>query len=268
MTSSDPNNESQSQQIAATLWALRFAGETVNSMPAHCHPNDDDIGRQAQLYYPHLAEDTIAGWKIAATSKSGQEHIGVQGPLEGPYLSSHIYDDGAILSMTGNHMAVAEAEFAFRFGQTLEVREQAYSEQEVLVAVASLHPSLELPDSRISDYPDAGPAVLLADCACGRDWVLGAATRVDWRSMDLAECPAKLIINDATVTEGKGADALGHPVTALTWLVNKLCQRGIAIQADQVVTTGVCGKPQPVKAGDRVVCDLGVFGTVGVQLTD
>ncbi len=260
--------EDRAQQAAATLWALWNAGETINSLPPHCAPNDEAEGRRAQLYFPKLADDTIGGWKIAGTSAGGQQHIGVAAPLEGPYLKSKVHSDGAVLSMTGNHMAVAEAEFAFCFQQDLNSRTEDYSMEEILAAVGSLHPSLELPDSRLSDFAHAGAAALLADCACGRDWVVGAATSADWRDADLSRASTQLIINDKIVSQGTGADALGNPLTALKWVVNQLSKRKLAIQAGQFITTGVCGLPKPIQSGDRVTCDLGVYGTVSAQLVD
>ncbi len=258
----------RSQQAAATLWALWNAGETVNSLPPQCKPESEEAGRQAQMFFAELANDDIGGWKIAATSAGGQKHIGVTAPLEGPYLKSHMHSDGAVLSMAGNHMAVAEAEFAFRFGQSLKFRAKPYTISEILDAIESLHPSLEFPDSRISEFGSAGAATLLADCACGRDWVIGKATTTDWRHVDLANAPTKLIINSEVATEGTGSDALGNPLTALEWLVNRLSSREIAIQAGQYVTTGVCGLPKPIRSGDQVTCDLGEFGTVSASLVD
>ncbi len=261
-------SDRRARQAAAALFALRNAGETINSLPMHCKPKNDDEGRQSQLSYPELANDPIAGWKIAASSVGGQKHIGVSAPLEGPYLASHIHHNGAILSMAGNHMAVAEAEFAFCFSRDLESRAEPYTTEEILDAIESLHPSLEFPDSRISDFANAGAATLLADCACGRDWVIGEAATADWRSAELSSVATKLIINDEIATQGTGADALGSPLLALAWVVNRLSERNIAVQAGQFITTGVCGLPKPIQAGDRVTCDLGEFGSVSAVLVD
>ena len=256
------------KQAAATLWALRNAGETVNALPAHCNPRDKIDGQSAQLYYTELSGDSLAGWKIAATSAGGQKHIGVNEPLEGPYLRIHTHGPNAVLSMTGNYMAVAEAEFAFRFATNLKARNGGFTVKQILNAVESLHPSLEFPDSRISDFAVAGDAALLADCACGKDWVIGDATSEDWQNANLASAPIRLIINGETVTEGTGKDSLGSPLLALQWLVNRLCARGINIESGHYVTTGVCGLPKPVKSGDRVTADLGKFGSVTATLTE
>ena len=261
-------NEDRSRQAAATLWALQCAGETINALPAHCNPSNEAEGRKAQLFFAELAGSSIAGWKIAATSAGGQNHIGVTAPLEGPYLESRIHSDGAILSMAGNHMAVAEAEFAFRFGRSLDFRSEPYEVEEILEAVDSLHPSLEFPDSRISEFATVGAAALLADCACGRDWVLGAASTADWATANLQMAPARLIVNDEVVSEGTGEDALGSPLLALNWVVNQLRIRGITIESGQYITTGVCGLPKPIRSGDRVICDLGEFGSVSATLVD
>lgn len=260
------DSNSPIDKAAAALLALWEAGETIQSLPVQCQPVSKEQGRQVQMKLCELSGESIAGWKIAATSTGGQKHIGVDGPLEGPYLVNHVHPPNSIISMTGNHMAVAETEFAFRFGQALKSRNSPYGIDEILSAVKSLHPSLELPDSRISDFSKAGAPTLLADCACGKDWIVGTQTSEDWQTMNLAECPTKLIINDEVVTEGFGRDALGGPLEALKWIVNKLSARDITIEAGQYVTTGVCGLPKPIQAGDRVTADLGIFGSVSAVL--
>ena len=220
------------------------------------------------MEFSALAESPVSGWKIAATSKGGQTHIGVFNPLEGPYLESKTHESGVRLSMRGNHMAVAEAEFAFVLNRDIPPRSKPYEWNEILDAIGQLLPSLELPDSRFKDFKDIGAAGLIADCACARDCVLGAPTKEDWRSVDLNECPVQLRINGDVVTQGTGADALGDPRKAMTWLVNRLSTRNIPLRSGQFVTTGVCGKPMPIIAGDHVVADLGRFGTSEAYLTD
>ena len=259
---------SASRKAAATIWALWQAGEAIADLPDDCKMTDESEGQESQIALTEIAGDSIRGWKIAATSAGGQNHINVPHPLEGPYLASKTHDTDAVLSMTGNHMAVAEAEFAFQFDQRVTPKPEPYTRDEVLGAVDSLMPSLELPDSRILNFREAGAAALLADCACARDCILGQKTNIDWKSYDLAQFEVKLMINDEIVTQGTGRDALGDPVTALLWLVNRLSGRGIAIEPGQFVTTGVCGLPSPIKSGDHVVSDLGIFGTASAILID
>ena len=72
-------------------------------------------------------------------------------------------------------MRVAEAEFAFRMGVDLPPRPQPYSVDEVLAAVATLHPAIEVPDSRFDDFTIVGAPQLIADNACAHLFVLGPA---------------------------------------------------------------------------------------------
>jgi 2-keto-4-pentenoate hydratase len=42
----------------------------------------------------------------------------------------------------------------------------------------------------------------------------------------------------------------------------------VTLRAGQVVTTGTCLVPLPIAPGDRVTCDFGVLGSVGVSFVD
>ena len=61
---------------------------------------------------------------------------------------------------------VAEAEFAFRMAVDLPPRGRAYAVDQVLAAVATLHPAIEVPDSRYDDFTLVGAAQLIADNSC------------------------------------------------------------------------------------------------------
>ena len=65
---------------------------------------------------------------------------------------------------------------------------------------------------------------------------------------------------------GDGRAALGDPYLALTWLVNELSSRGMALHSGQYVSTGTCMVPLAVAPGDRVSADFGFFGTIDLQI--
>ena len=126
----------------------------------------------------------LFGWKIAATSKAGQAHIAVDGPMAGRLLRERVRDNGGRVPFAGNHMRVAEAEFAFRMGADLPPRGRPYRADEVLAAVAALHPAIEVPDSRFEDFTVVGAAQLIADNACADYFVLGPPAPAGWQSID------------------------------------------------------------------------------------
>ena len=254
------------KRAAAFVWKHWSGGTCFESLPRELSPQTITDGYRIQAAIGDLAGDEMVGWKIAATSEAGQRHIHVDGPIAGRLLGSRVYRSPARFAMGANRMRVAEAEFAFTLADDLPPRETPYTLTEVMGAVATLHPAIELPDSRFEDFTVAGSPALAADVACAHWFVLGEATRADWRSVDLRTHATRLEINGETVTTGRGADALGDPRAALTWLANAHAERGEGLLAGQVITTGVCGKPSPIDDGDRIVADFGLFGQVEVHL--
>src|SRR5262249_8055229 len=120
---------------AKTLWLNWQQSLRIRELPAHIRPADRADAYAIQRRLADLSGEDVVGWKIAATSRAGQAHIGVDGPLAGRLLKQRVLKSGATISLNGNLMRVAEAEFAFRFSRGLERREQAYGLSEVLDAV-------------------------------------------------------------------------------------------------------------------------------------
>jgi hypothetical protein len=67
--------------------------------------------------------------------------------------------------------------------------------------------------------------------------------------------------------QGKGANVLGDPRIALTWIVNELSGLEIPLLACQVVATGTCVTPIAVVPGDEVKANLGRLGALSVRFS-
>ena len=210
-------------QVLLSTWEN---GGRIPALPQASRPSSRGEGYAVQSALQSLSGDGLAGWKIAATSPAGQAHIGVDGPLAGRLLSGRVRPSGSTLALAGNHMRVAEPEFAFRMARDLLPRSQPYAMEEVLECASTLHPALEVPDSRYEDFARVGAAQLIADNACAHYFVLG------------------------------------DPRAALTWLANELRALGVGLRSGQVVTTGTCMTPLELHAGDQVRADFGVLGVV------
>lgn len=253
-------------QAAALLWDTWQSGQRLRGgLPEHLRPATRADGYAIQALLETRSASPVFGWKIAATSLAGQAHIGVDGPLAGRLLAERAHSDGAVLPLAHNLMRVAECEFAFRMGRTLMPRVATYTREEVLEAVASLHPAIEVPDSRFEAFERVGVAQLLADNACASEFLLGAPTLASWRGMDLVAHPVEARVNGGPPHLGKGANVLGDPAVALVWLVNELSSLGIALETGQVVITGTCVVPIPVAPGDEVKADFGELGRISVR---
>jgi 2-keto-4-pentenoate hydratase len=258
--------ERQRQRAADIVWEHWAAGTRMRALPAEVRPMTRREGYGVQALLEQRSAHPLYGWKIAATSKVGQQHIAVDGPLAGRLLRERVRADGREIPYGTNHMRVAEAEFAFRMGRDLLPRGEPYTTAEVLAAVASFHPAIEVPDSRFDDYTSVGAPQLIADNACAHYFVLGPAAADSWRSIDLVEHRVVGRIEGKLEHEGKGANVLGDPRGALTWLANELSALNLTLAADQVVTTGTCIVPLPIEPGDRIHADFGVLGSVSARM--
>lgn len=254
------------EQAAGYLAGLGERGERCAALPAGLEP----AGR-AEAYLVQAAVESrsarpLHGWKIAATSLAGQKHIGVDGPLAGRYVAERVVPSGGKVPFGRNHMKVAEVEFGFRFARHVPPRRERYSEEEVLAMVASLHPMIEIPDSRYDRFETVGAAALIADNACAHWLVEGPAMPESWRRLDLRTLQPVGRIAGRPDVVGLGSNVLGSPVTALAWLVNELSGLGITLKKGEIVSTGTCIVPMAIAAGDHVEGDFGELGRVSVSL--
>lgn len=259
-------NQQQVSESASILWHTWMQSALIDELPQHCRPTNRSEGYAIQAEIARLSKQTQFGWKIAATSKGGQEHIGVDGPLAGRLLEGRVKNSGDKLVLGKNLMKVAEAEFAFRMGKALPPRADEYNQDEVLAAVDTLHPAIEIPDSRYADFVTVGAPQLIADNACACWFVLGPATSADWRSVDLVNHEVVAWRNGEIAAKGTGANVLGDPRLALTWLANELRREKIGLRAGDVVTTGTCVIPFAIAPNDKVHLDFGELGSVAVEL--
>ncbi|WP_236863913.1 2-keto-4-pentenoate hydratase [Brevibacterium daeguense] len=244
--------------------------EQLAELPVDAAPTTRAAAYAVQARLTELSHQPTVGWKIAATSAAGQRHINVDGPLGGRVLEDRVHPDGAEVSLTGNMMQLAEPEFVFVLGTSLAPQPEPYGAHQIMDAVSDLRLGIELPSTRFTDVTAVGALQLIADSACGHHFVLGPSVRAGWRELNLSKVHMSAAVNGPSghrEIAGRGANVLGNPVTALTWLVNELSELGIGLEAGTFVTTGTCSDPIPVRVGDTITADFDGLGTVTCALT-
>jgi 2-keto-4-pentenoate hydratase len=259
-----PPADARIDAAARALLAVPHVGPLLDGLPERLRPLSRTEAYAVQTRVAELrAQDTV-GWKIAATSIAGQRHINVAGPLAGRILRDRLVDDPSAISLAGNAMCLAEIEFVFVLGAALAPRDRAYTRAEVRDAVGTVHLGVELPDTRYSTVTEVGELQLIADNACSHQFLLGPEASPLWERLPLDECPVAGTVTGPSGTrsaEGSGANVLGHPLEALTWLVNELSAQGVPLQPGQFVTTGTCCTPIPLEPGDTLTATWGALGT-------
>ena len=255
------------KQASDLLRTCRSQGTEIPNLPDAMRPasHAEAYAIQQQVETP---ADPRKGWKIAATSTAGQQHIGVSGPIIGRITSGMMLAEGAPVSAASNRMLVAEAEFVFVFNKTITPRPQRYSQQEALSLVSALRLGLEFPNSRYTHFETAGELSLIADNACAHQFMLGPAVPDSWRELVLAEHVVTGQVAGTHKYEGVGANVLGDPRKALLWFLNETAAQNITIDEGDFITTGTSTQPMPFQVGDTISADFGILGEMRCQISD
>ncbi len=209
---------------ARSIWEAWTSEHPLAAIGEDTRPADLDEGYAIQRQLDELA-GAPAGWKIAATSKAGQDHLGATGPMVGRLYEFQRRRSGSTLPAQAMRMRSAEPEFAFIFAENLDGGSESLKADDVLAAVASLVLAIEVPDSRFEDFTSVGVPSLVADAMCSGYFILGP-TISDWRGLDLVAQEARVLVNGEERSTGRGANVMGDPRAALAWMANEVTGRG------------------------------------------
>ncbi len=153
-----------------------------------------------------------------------------------------------------------EAEIALLMGHDLPPRPAPYSREEVIAAIASAHPAIELLQSRYRDVDAVDPFSALADSLSHYGLVYGDPIP-GWQSIDLDAESVRVMVNGAEVKRRTGNPA-GEMIRLVVWLANEGTHWAGGLKAGQVVTTGSWTGKDTVPAGGTVRMVFDHCGTV------
>ena len=216
-------------EAAKLIWNSWENGKKIETLPDKIMPYSRNEAYEIQKQIEIFSKNTILGWKIAATSKDGQNHIGVSGPLAGRIFKEKVSNPSSVIALGYNKMRVAEPEFAFRIGSLIKPNKTLFTSEEVMELVDSLYLAIEFPDSRFNNFSSVGELNLIADNACADQFVISSPIEKDWKKIDFSNF--KLSISNSKFSyQGSGSNVLGDPRVALTWLVNEFSQNNIVLE--------------------------------------
>jgi 2-keto-4-pentenoate hydratase len=231
-------------------------------------PLDDAYRIQDALHRLMMAggRGTIAGWKIAVTSKAMQEMTGVDQPVAGAIFSSVVLTSGARVDLATYHHLGVEFEVAVRLGDDLPASGGPWTRASVAGRVAACIPAFELVEDGDADYKNLDAFTLVAQNTWNGGVVLGAPV-TSFRDVNLETAVTRCWINGEPSGQGKTGDALGHPFEAVAWLANLLNRRGRILGRDMIVMTGSSITTKFPARGDRIRFTIDGLGEVSLEVT-
>jgi 2-keto-4-pentenoate hydratase len=235
-----------SERVAAAadaLVAARRSRRPIPTLTTHWPDlNESDAYAIARATEALLAEPRV-GYKLGYTSAAMRAQMGVDQPNYGVLTAPTRVVHGGVLPMAELIHPLVEPEIAFVMAADVPDPEQTGA------AVASVHAALEIVDTRYEAYRFKAPDNI-ADNSSAARFVIGPAMALP-QGTDLAALPVRLWADGDLLGEGSGADALGHPLAALTWLAERLLQDGAMLRTGDVVLTGGLTRAYAAQPGMR-----------------
>ncbi len=227
MTGSRPDTLTQ---ITDILLDARRDTRPIPSLPPELVP--------ANLEEVYVVQDQIAaafgeigGWKVGASSPEAT-------PMFCPMPAAWMAPSGGVLSGPRWQYRGIEAEIAFLVGQDLPPRpDRPYTREEVLNAMASCHPAIEVLETAFSDPATVVREAMLADLQMHGGFIHGPAL-ADWRQVDFTQETVTLIVDSVIRVERTGANTSGDLLKLLPWLANEGASRTGGLRKGQWITTG------------------------------
>src|ERR1700754_5110880 len=220
--------EKELMSAAGMLLEARRTNKPIDDLPDAVRPKtlEEAYFIQGRLA---LAYGEIGGWKVGAPTADAT-------PMFAPMPLAWIASNHAELG--GRHrFRGLEAEIAFQMGTDLSPREKAYSREEVVAAIASCHPAIEVIESGLTDPLKAEKLSMIADIQMHGAFVYGAAI-ANWQAIDFSKERVVLAVDGVVRVDRTGSNTSGDLMRLLPWLANEGAARTGGLKAGQWITTG------------------------------
>jgi 2-keto-4-pentenoate hydratase len=242
------NYSSLEEAAAEFLIAARRARRAGDRLPESCRPADVDAALAIQRRVSEVLGEPIGGWKAAMPSPGKI--------MLAPIYAATIFCASPCTYRTNGVSARVEPEVAFVLCRDLGPRAIAYSDDEVVGAIAETRLVLELLGGRYADPAAVSFPEKLADGLNNQGLFVGSVVAGGLERV-LDAFPLTIEGPEGLLLSRDGRHPAGHPLAPLCWLANFLAARGEGLKAGQVVTTGsYCGALElPLATPLRVTFD-------------
>ncbi|HUB41381.1 MAG TPA: fumarylacetoacetate hydrolase family protein [Streptosporangiaceae bacterium] len=201
----------------------------------------------------------LAGWKLGLTSRAKQAQVGVHEPVRGFLAAANALDLAEPLLVREYIQPRAEPEIAFIMAASLAG--PTVSSADVMAATAAVAVGIEILDSRYRDYTFTAPDVVADNTSAAR-YLIGPA--VSAAGLDLRLLGVLLEHNGEVIATASGAAALGHPASAVAWLVRSLAAENDGLRPGDLVLSGGLTAAVALQTGDVVTVAADRLGSVEI----
>lgn len=195
----------------------------------------------------------VVGYKAGLTNPAVQQRFGLSAPLKGTLLAGMLLNDGAEVPARFGARPFLEPDLVVEVGSS-DIHD-ARTPIDVLKALRSVRPFIELPDTLVEDPTKITAVVLVANNVGARLGVLGPPlpVRADPAFADALKTMRVRTADDTgkALGDAPGTAILGDPLNAVIWLAAELRKEGITLKPGDLLSLGAFGSG-PAEAGRTV----------------
>lgn len=247
------------RHTAERIVGIFRARQPIDALPDALIPGSLDEAYRVREAYEAIEtprRGQVVGYKIGLTTPIMQQLCGVDEPCYGAMFHSEVRTSPAEVRVADYCHVGIETEIAMRLGADLP---EGGGRERVEAAVESCMAAIEVLEDLRHDYKRLSARSMVAGNVWNAGCVLGAPIG-EWKKLDLAAAIYRLTINGREIGAGKGADVVGNPLNALSWLADKLAADGRPLKRGMVVMTGSTVPIQFPQPGDRAVVEVTGLG--------
>ena len=215
--------------------------------------------------------EVVSGYKLGFTGDSPRPFDAPE-PLYGRLLSSQEFASGAEIDISDTFVAGAIGiELAIFIAQdaSFETSDFPLSDTELLSLIEAVAPLSEMPDIAFVEGPEAiNYKDLIAANAGAKAYVLGERMPLSNLSVGIDEIPVTVTLDGEEISQAISGDALGSQLEALEFLLRKLAEVGLGVEAGQIIATGSLGEDAELVPGAYLLSYGGGLGDVTFTLVE
>ena len=244
----------QIAQAAEKLANARLENKRIERLSGELRPQDRETAVAIQDELAKLMGHKVVGWKVG-------------GELVGRVFEPNLLKSPAALPEEEYGHAIVEAELGFRLLSDLPARSAVYDSDEVAELVV-LVPAFELAGShfsgeRLDTQIETDFLLAYADNGLQLGVVVGDDIN-DWSEMSLRDMRVELTVDGGSPVPSRPPEMRREPLDVLVWLANDLSQRGIGLEAGQVV---VLGAAAIALMGKELIANFGEASRIEARIT-
>jgi 2-keto-4-pentenoate hydratase len=200
----------------------------------------------------------IIGYKVGLTSEAMQRQLNVDEPDYGFLVEGMRFPNGTVLDLDNYIAPRVEPEIGFVLKKPL--RGPGLTQDEVIAAIGTAVPVLEVIDSRIADWKISLEDTI-ADNASSAGVIVGDQ-EIPLDAVDINAVSVVVSLDGEEVAAGNAEAVMGSPFAAVQWLANRFGELGVELAAGTLILPGSMCSAVDLTGGSTVRAEFEGLGTV------